>query len=161
MLHSFHVALFPYCTLFMFCNFHDELLSCCTLFMLHFFLCSTIFMLLFCVALSFYCTLFMLHCHAWIVLEQVLCRELWSDCFFFMCYGKRAIWKFYSSQVAQVVIFFQTHRWSVNVLQTCWNKKRMNAPIEHERCIFIGIKINHKIFSTLSKVSSDLRSQRQ
>ena len=51
MLHHFHVALFPFCNLFVFYFFHDALSSWCTLFMLHFF----------CVVLSSCCTFFMLH----------------------------------------------------------------------------------------------------
>ena len=35
----------------------------------------------------------------------------------------------------------------------------MKAPIEHDRCVVIGIKIYDKNLSTFSKISSDLYSQ--
>ena len=40
-------------------------------------------------------------------------------------------------------------------------KERMKAPIEHDRCIVSGVKTNDKSFSALSKVFSDVRSQKE
>ena len=48
-----------------------------------------------------------------------------------------------------------------NKFQTCCDKERMRAPIERDRCLVIEIKIDDKNCSTLSEVSSDLRSQQQ
>ena len=48
-----------------------------------------------------------------------------------------------------------------NKFQTCCDKERMRAPIERDRCLVIEIKIDDENCSTLSEVSSDLRSQEQ
>ena len=108
MLHSFHVALFSYCALFMLHFFHIALFSCCSFSLLHYFhaafLCCTLFMFHFLrVALFSCCTV------TRYFLEHVFFRKLRSDCLFFMCCVKPVISKFYQSiycQAAQVVNFF-------------------------------------------------------
>ena len=147
MLHSFRVSLFSYCFLFTLYSFHVALFPCCT-FQVALSPCATLFMLLSYV--SFFRAGFLWRTAKLLPVFHVLCKT---------CNLEILLKHLPPSR--QVVIFFRTPRWSVNALKICCNKKRIKAPIEYDRRIVIGIKIDDKNISTLSKISSDLRSQRQ
>ena len=98
----------------------------------------------------------------WKFSEQLLCRLLWDDGFFFMCCVRPVIHKFYQEyQKAQLssltslikaftakhpFIFFQTPKWSEFVQKAYLNKKRMKALIERDRTTIFVIKTNDKNF---------------
>ena len=150
-----------FCTIsaLFFCTFFSFML--CS-FLVAFFLCCTIFMLLFCVALLFCWTFFVL-LHSFHV--ALLCVKffrtgfLWKlldglPLFHMLCEtcNLEILWKCLQPN-SSICYFFQTSRRIANVLQACCNKERIKAPIEHDRCTAIGIKIDDRNFSTLFKVS--------
>ena len=159
MLHSCHILLFLCCTLsmlafFIFNLFHVALFSCCSFSVLHYFH----------VALSSYCTLYMLHCHTWAFFRTNSLQKTSERLLLFCVLCKTSYLEILLKHLlpnSSSFYFFQTHRWSVNVLKTYQNKEKMKAPIEQDRCIVIEIKIYRKFFSTLPKVSFDLQSEWQ